>query len=196
MKTAHCCTFRVFFPAIIQPSITLVLTGSKHQHDSKHEKDHWPSGNWSHWGDNIQEGGGSTSIWKTNKLRLTCQSPCWWVILSNQAMFLNLITQYFLTIKVRTTTETTLQHECFHLLDNIICPERCYPAGHHAHGGQLKPKTRERCATPRLWSGGEHLFSQVTFTKSTNILFISSVCSSLISFMSSLCLLYHWQWGQ
>lgn len=65
---AYCCTFalRFFFPPIILPSTIFVLTGSKHHHDSEHEKDYWPSWNWSHWGDNIQEGGRSAIIdWLT-----------------------------------------------------------------------------------------------------------------------------------
>lgn len=40
----------------------------------------------------------------------------------------------------------------FHLCvpDNIICPERCYPAGHHTHSGQFKSETRKRCASAGL----------------------------------------------
>lgn len=60
----------------------------------------------------------------------------------------------------------------FFLSDNLISAERCYPARHHPHSGQLEPKTWERCAAAGFWSCWKHFLPQVNTFK---------LCSKYIS---------------
>lgn len=52
--------------------------------------------------------------------------------------------------------------------DDILSLERCHPAGHRLHSGQLELQARERRVDAGFLRGGEHLFPQV-LTANTHI---------------------------